>query len=185
MLKNVIIYLVDVTVNANVSTVLNSIPASSDTLDPRGGSHRIRILISRAGWNQYEIWQQCYGSGSVRSVCLWASRMYCRSISTRYGSGSGSGSGLFYHQAKIVRKTLILSVLWLLYAFYLWKMCKCSFKKRSRTKIVGSWSGSVSQRCGLGAGSVPQNVTDWQGPDPDPLVRGADPDPDPDPYPKT
>ncbi len=49
MLKNVIIYLVDVTVNANVSTVLNSIPASSDTLDPRGGSLRIRILISRAG----------------------------------------------------------------------------------------------------------------------------------------
>jgi hypothetical protein len=35
------------------------------------------------------------------------------SISTRYGSGSGSesGSGSFYNQAKIVRKTLIPTVL--------------------------------------------------------------------------
>jgi hypothetical protein len=31
--------------------------------------------------------------------------------SQRYGSGSGSGSGSFYHQAKIVRKTLIPTVL--------------------------------------------------------------------------
>jgi hypothetical protein len=32
-----------------------------------------------------------------------------RSVSTGYGSGSvsGSGSGSFYHQAKVVRKTLI------------------------------------------------------------------------------
>ncbi len=37
------------------------------------------------------------------------------STSQRYGSGSGSGS--FYHQAKIVRKTLILPVLWLLLDF--------------------------------------------------------------------
>ncbi len=34
-----------------------------------------------------------------------------RSISTRYRSGSGSGYGSFYHQAKIVRKTLIAAVL--------------------------------------------------------------------------
>jgi hypothetical protein len=33
------------------------------------------------------------------------------SVSTRYGSRS------FYHQAKIVRKTMILSVMWLLYDF--------------------------------------------------------------------
>ncbi len=33
------------------------------------------------------------------------------SISQRYGSGSGSGSGSFYHHAKIVRKTLIPSIL--------------------------------------------------------------------------
>ncbi len=34
------------------------------------------------------------------------------SISTWYGSVSGFGSGSFYHQAKIVRKTLIPTVLW-------------------------------------------------------------------------
>ncbi len=37
------------------------------------------------------------------------------SISRRYVIGSGSGS--FYHQAKIVSKTLIPTVLWLLYDF--------------------------------------------------------------------
>ncbi len=35
----------------------------------------------------------------------------------RYESGSGSGSGSFYHQAKIVRKTLIPTVLRLLLDF--------------------------------------------------------------------
>ncbi len=49
------------------------------------------------------------------------------------GSGSisqrnGSGSWFFYHQAKIVRKTLIPSVLWLL-TFIFEKWCKCTFKK--------------------------------------------------------
>ncbi len=48
------------------------------------------------------------------------------SISQRYGSGSGfgSGSGSFYHQAKIVRKTLIPNVLRLLFDFliYRWKI---------------------------------------------------------------
>jgi hypothetical protein len=42
------------------------------------------------------------------------------STSQRYGSGSGSGS--FYHHAKIVRKTLIPTILWLFLTFYLWKM---------------------------------------------------------------
>jgi hypothetical protein len=37
--------------------------------------------------------------------------------SVKYGSVSGSGSGSFHHQAKIVRKTLISSVLRNLYAF--------------------------------------------------------------------
>ncbi len=49
---------------------------------------------------------QCCGSR-----CFRASRI--RSISTRYGYGSGS----FYHQAKIVRKTLIPTVLLLFYDF--------------------------------------------------------------------
>jgi hypothetical protein len=41
--------------------------------------------------------EQCCGSGSVGSIWFWAS------------------SGSFYHQAKIVRKTLIHTVLWLLF----------------------------------------------------------------------
>ncbi len=40
------------------------------------------------------------------------------STTQRYGSGSGS----FYHHAKIERKTLIPSILWLFLTFYLWKM---------------------------------------------------------------
>ncbi len=46
------------------------------------------------------------------------------STSRRYGSGScsGSGSGSFYHHAKIVRKTLILTILLLFLTFYLWKI---------------------------------------------------------------
>ncbi len=48
-------------------------------------------------------------------------------IRKRYGSGSGSGS--FYHQAKKVRKNLIPTALWLLFDFYLWKWCTCTFKK--------------------------------------------------------
>jgi hypothetical protein len=41
------------------------------------------------------------------------------STSRRYGSGSGSGSGSFYHNAKIVRKTLIPTILCLFLTFYL------------------------------------------------------------------
>ncbi len=41
---------------------------------------------------------QCSGSGST---------------SHRYGSGSGSGSGSFYHHAKIIRKILNPTILWL------------------------------------------------------------------------
>jgi hypothetical protein len=57
---------------------------------------------------------QCCGSG-FGSVCFWASWSGSGSISQRYGSGSGFGS--FYHQAKIVRKTSIPTVLWILHDF--------------------------------------------------------------------
>ncbi len=86
----------------------------------------------------------------------------------------GSGSGSFYHQAKIVRKTLIPTALWLLFDFLSLKNYvnvpskrseqKNFFEKlvflaswRSMTKIAGS--GSINQRHG-----------------------SADPDPDPDPH---
>ncbi len=98
----------------------------------------------------------------------------------RPGSGSGSdsqryGSGSFYHQAKIVRKPVIPTALWLLLDVLSLKNYvnvnsknkkqKILFKKisfllasgRSVTKIAGSGSGSISQRHG-----------------------SADPDPDPD-----
>jgi hypothetical protein len=52
---------------------------------------------------------QCCGYGSVGSVFFGPPGS--GSITTRYGSGP------FFHQAKIVRKTLIPTVLWLLYAF--------------------------------------------------------------------
>ncbi len=51
-----------------------------------------------------------------------------RSISQRYGSGSSSRS--FCHQAKIFRKTLIPTVLWLLFWHFIFqKCCKCTLKK--------------------------------------------------------
>ncbi len=50
--------------------------------------------------------KQCCGF-----ICFWA--FWSGSSSQRYGSGSGS----FYHQAKILRKTLIPTVLWLLFDF--------------------------------------------------------------------
>ncbi len=97
------------------------------------------------------------------------------SISQRYGSGSGS----FYHHAKIVRKTLIPTILCLFLTFYLWKMMymlctvpsKCDQKNfflisfllaswRSMTKIAGS--GSISQRNGSADPDPHQNVMDPQ-----------------------
>jgi hypothetical protein len=44
--------------------------------------------------------RQCCGSGSVGSVCFWAIRIRICKYEIRSGSGS------FYHQPKIVRKTL-------------------------------------------------------------------------------
>ncbi len=96
------------------------------------------------------------------------------------GSGSGSttqmyGSGSFYHYAKIVRKILIPSVLWLLFNFLSFRnyvnvplksnkqknfklhqnICFLLASWRSMTKIAGS--GSISQRHGsAGSGSTPK-----------------------------
>jgi hypothetical protein len=67
--------------------------------------------------SQKEVAKQCWGSGSVGSICVEPGS---GSVSTRYGSES------FYHQASIVRKTLIPPVLWFLCDF---SWCKCIFKK--------------------------------------------------------
>ncbi len=59
------------------------------------------------------------------------------SISQRCGSGS------FYHQARIVRKTLIPTVLWLFIDFFIFeKGCKCTFKK-SQINIVAKFSAKL------------------------------------------
>ncbi len=70
------------------------------------------FLVGRILWKhirtvRYHM-KQCCGSGSV---CFGPPGS--GSISTRYGSGSGS----FYHQARIVRKILIPTVLWHFYDF--------------------------------------------------------------------
>ncbi len=96
------------------------------------------------------------GSGSTSQRYLWI----------RIRSGSKSGSGSFYRQAKIVRKTLIPTVLWLLLDFlslkndvnvpsksnkqknFIKKICFLLASWRSMMKIAGSVSapGSISQR---------------------------------------
>jgi hypothetical protein len=93
------------------------------------------------------------------------------------GSGSQSGSRSFYHQAKIVRKTLIPTVLWLFFDFLCLKndvnvpskrnkqkhFFKISFlleSWKSMTKIAGS--GSISQRHGSADPDPHQNVMDPQ-----------------------
>ncbi len=65
------------------------------------------------------------------------------SIIQRYGSGSGSGS--FYHQAKIVRKPLISTVLWLLHDFLSLKNddvnvpSKSNMQKNFCWRLEGQW----------------------------------------------
>ncbi len=61
------------------------------------------------------------------------------SINQRYGSGSGS----LYHQAKLVRKTLIPTVLWLLFDFFIFKnylnVPSKSNKHKNFSKLVFCW----------------------------------------------
>ncbi len=87
-----------------------------------------------------------------------------------------SGTGSVYHQAKIARKTLFCDIF---LTFYLWKWCKCTFKRkkhsfkkkiiffsfllvswRSMTKIAGS--ASISQRNSSADPDPYQNVMDPQ-----------------------
>ena len=102
-----------------------------------------------------------------------------RSTSQRYGSKSGS----FYHQAKIVRKTLVSTFLWLLYHFFSLKNdlnvpSKSNMRKKlfSISFLLASWqsvmkiagsrsesgSGSISLRHGSADLDSHQNVMDPQ-----------------------
>ncbi len=60
---------------------------------------------------------------SVAFASSWKKCFWAGSFSLSYESGS------FYHQAKIVRKNLIPTVLWLLYDFYLRKIMKMFHQK--------------------------------------------------------
>jgi hypothetical protein len=73
-----------------------------------------------------------------------------RILSQRYGSGS------YYHQAKIVRKTLIPTILWLLYDDFE-NLCKYTFKCKQQNLVknrffLASWR-SVMKIAGSRAGS--------------------------------
>jgi hypothetical protein len=77
------------------------------------------------------------------------------SISQRYGSGSGS----FYHQANIVRKTLIPTVLSLILDFLSFKNDVNIPLKSNKAEILPE-SGSISQRHGSADPDPHQNVKD-------------------------
>ncbi len=118
---------------------------------------------------------QCCGSvsGSVGSLCFWASRIRIRHY--LYGSGS------FHQQGKKVRKTLIFTNLWILFDFSSLKN-KVNVPSKSNKKITliknlfllascqpltkkaGSGTGSVSQWYGSADldPNLYQNVTDPQ-----------------------
>ncbi len=120
------------------------------------------------------------------------SRMWSASFSpvqqTEFGSGSGSisqsygsGSKSFFHQAKIVRKTLIPTV-FVTITYYLWKLMKMYLQKviirknfflnfffgvfTVNDEKAGSGSvsefGSISQRHGSADPDPHQNVMDPQ-----------------------
>ncbi len=90
------------------------------------------------------LWNQFSGSGSIS---FWDSR-----IRISYSE--------LLHQVKIVRKTLISTVLWLLYEFLSLKnkVNKCTLKSNTPKKLtkqtyflLASWR-SLMKRAGLGAG---------------------------------
>jgi hypothetical protein len=88
------------------------IHASKNAPDPR-----YRIWIRNTLWKI--LWRKYYKKSSI------ADPNPDQHVSGPPGSGSTSqryGSGSFYKCAKIVRKTLISTILWLFFTFYLWKM---------------------------------------------------------------
>ncbi len=91
-----------------------------------------------------------------------------QTTSQRYGLGSRSGSGFFYQQAKKVWKTLIPTVLWILFLiikkifFFFFLISLLLVSWRLVTKIAGSGSGSISQRHGSADLDPHKNVMDPQ-----------------------
>ncbi len=110
---------------------------------------------------------QCCGSGSTGSTCFWPPGSRSGSISQRYEIRIRS----FYHHAKIVRKTLIPTVLWLFWTFYLWKMMLMYLQKvicrnffQNISFLLASWRLMTKK----------SRIRDPD-PNPDPPVRSMDP----------
>ncbi len=84
--------------------------------------------------------------------------------SQRYGSGS------FYHQSKIVWKTLIPTPLRLLFDFLalIENWCKCTFQAEKLSFLLASWRSMTKI---AGSGSASGSISQMHG--------SADPDPDP------
>ncbi len=85
------------------------------------GTHHSQVQGPQFDSVMYSV-EQCCGSesGSTFHMFFGPPGSGSVSISQRYGSGSGS----FYQHAKIVRKTLIPTALWLLFDFLsFWKWC--------------------------------------------------------------
>ncbi len=94
------------------------------------------------------------------------------SISQRYGSGSGSGS--FYNKAKIVRKTLIPTVSWLLLDFL---SLKNYVNVTSKSTVPNKQKNFFSKNWVLFCWNLEVQWRKYQDQDPNPdsLVRGIDP----------
>ncbi len=125
-------------------TLITSVPDPDPFGLPGSGSISQRYG-SGCFHHQAKISHQCCGSGSVGSICFWGlpgpdplvrgTDPDPLDLYVFWPSGSGCnsqrcGSRSFHHQAKIVRKTLIPTVLRLLFDFFFIfeKWCKWTFK---------------------------------------------------------
>ncbi len=114
---------------------------------------------------------QCCGSGSESgSVFFGPPGSGSGSISHKYGSESGSVS--FYHHAKIVRKTLIPTVLWLLFDFL---SLKNDVNIPYLQKVISRKTSIKKKLFFVGVLKVNDENSRVLIQDPDPLVRGMDP----------
>ncbi len=116
------------------------------------------IQLELPGKLFFSLWHMAYAVLRIRSRTGGSPGSGSGSISPRYGSGS------FYLQAKLVRKTLIPTILWLLYDFLSLKSDVNVTLKSNNKKTLKFFShldghlrkaGSVSQRCGSRSVPVP------------------------------
>ncbi len=116
---------------------------SSDNLHRRGNNHqkaKDKFKKLRKVWDHVGLYPK-FGFGRIRIIRIQVRtstgvaypdpdppdpHVFGPPGSESVSKRSGSGSGSFYHHAKIVRKTLVPTILWL---FICEKLCQCTFKK--------------------------------------------------------